>query len=242
MATSCTPVTNTWLPAAAAHAHVFATILLKSIALFVCATHTAILHSHILAACETHFAACGCCMCSHDCNDCTALQELLSLEVVELRRELEGLEAELAAAQQDVAHASNRVSGDAGGNLMYCMDSSRQRPAAQNKPAAAYASSSSTWGMWWRVKLQCKSATSSNTICWIAVHALTQQLCAWHVVCLQFHGQVPGRMVKGTEWPLYWNVRAAECVTASIPCMVMSASAQSQCCCRCCCCSGPGGV
>jgi hypothetical protein len=39
------------------------------------------------------------------------LQELLSLEVVELRRELEGLEAELAAAQRDAAHASNRVRG-----------------------------------------------------------------------------------------------------------------------------------
>eukprot|EP00882_Tetradesmus_deserticola_P025554 GHRQ01028078.1.p1 GENE.GHRQ01028078.1~~GHRQ01028078.1.p1 ORF type:complete len:339 (+),score=165.19 GHRQ01028078.1:95-1111(+) len=39
-------------------------------------------------------------------------KELLSLEVCELRRELEAVDAELAAAQQDAAHASNRAQGE----------------------------------------------------------------------------------------------------------------------------------
>jgi hypothetical protein len=132
MATSCPPVANTWLPAAAAHAHVSATIVL----LFV-------LNS-------------------------IALQELLLLEVVELRRELEGLEAELAAAQQDAAHASNRVKHRAGGenDLMH----EQQPDGRTDKRAAADASSSSSMssnsslaggGM---VTLQHELATSSSSI------------------------------------------------------------------------------
>lgn len=49
------------------------------------------------------------------------------LEVVELRRELEGLEQELAAAQRDAAHASNRVRGSTGEACHMCCSGQLQQ-------------------------------------------------------------------------------------------------------------------